>query len=155
MTSTPATQTSGPATQTAAPATRPGSAATGGLAGEPGRYLLSARTNHLVSDSRYGPAEAITAGELLVAALVSCALSNVTTHGTELGADITDAHVEVVSERDPDDETRYRTITITVDIPRAPRPQAQEIVNRFTATCPIYNTIRRGGPITVTLRTTT
>jgi len=42
-----------------------------------------------------------------------------------------------------------------VDIPRAPRPQAQEIVNRFTATCPIYNTIRRGGPITVTLRTTT
>jgi uncharacterized OsmC-like protein len=147
--------TSTPTTETADQATRPaGSTATGSLTGQPGRYLLSARTNHLVSDSRYGPSEAITAGELLVAALASCALSNVTLHGTELGTNITDARVEVASERDPDDETRYRAITITVDIPHAPRPQAQEVVTRFTATCPIYNTISRGGPISVALRTT-
>jgi hypothetical protein len=45
--------------------------------GQFGRYLLSAGTNHFISDQRVavgGPGEAITAGELLLSSLGSCSL---------------------------------------------------------------------------------
>ena len=43
----------------------------------PGGSSFDARENHLVTDSRFGPAEAIPAGELLLAALTSCAMANI------------------------------------------------------------------------------
>ncbi|RKN07396.1 OsmC family protein [Streptomyces radicis] len=127
------------------------SAVSGRLTGTSGRYLLSAGTNHLVSDSRSGQPEAITAGELFMAAVASCALSNIDRHGTDLGADLTDATVRAESLRDAEDETRYREVRLTVDLPHVPAPTAREIIARFTGTCPIYNTIRRGGTIALHL----
>ena len=45
-----------------------------------GRFLVTARTNHFVSDARTGPAEAVQAGELLLSSLASCALGNIQIH---------------------------------------------------------------------------
>ncbi|KAA9149250.1 OsmC family protein [Amycolatopsis acidicola] len=124
---------------------------TGTLTPVEGRYLLGAGANHFVSDARVGPGEAISAGELFISAAVSCALANVTLHGTEFGADLTGASVTARSERDPEDSTRYRSVVLTFSLPRVPSATAREIVDRFTATCPIYNTIRRGGEIETVL----
>ncbi|HVV11472.1 OsmC family protein [Amycolatopsis sp.] len=124
---------------------------TGTLTPAKGRFLLSAGTNHFVSDARVGPGEAPTAGELFVSAAVSCALANVTLHGGELGADLTGASVTARSERYPDDPTRYRSVVLEFSLPQVPEATAREIIGRFTATCPIYNTIRRGGEIETVL----
>lgn len=125
------------------------SAVSGTLTATPGRFLLSAGTNHFVSDTRDAPGEAVTAGELFVSALVSCSLTNIGRYGTELGADLTGTRVSARSERDPDDSTRYRSVVLTFSFPHVPDDVSHEIVNRFTDTCPIYNTVRRGGNIDV------
>jgi uncharacterized OsmC-like protein len=119
------------------------------LTAEPGRYVVGARGRHLVTDAIQGPAEAFSATELLLSALASCGLGNVDRHGRDLGADLTDASVSVTAERDPDDTTRFCDIAITVALPRAPQATAREVTERFTATCPLYNTVRRGGPVRV------
>ncbi|MBB5159481.1 OsmC family protein [Saccharopolyspora phatthalungensis] len=128
-------------------------AVSGTLTATEGRFLLSAGANHFVSDARTGPGEAVTAGQLFISAAVSCALTNVYLHGRELGADLTGALVTAQSERDPEDPTRYRSVELSVSLPHVRKAAAQEIVHRFTSTCPIYNTIRRGGNIEVTLLT--
>ncbi|WP_190815774.1 OsmC family protein [Saccharopolyspora pogona] len=124
---------------------------TGTLTSTEGRFLLSAGTNHFVSDARVEPGEAVTAGQLFISAAVSCALANINLHGRELGADLTSASVSAQSERDPDDPTRYRSVVLTFSLPHIPEVVAREILHRFTTTCPIYNTIRRGGAIETVL----
>lgn len=122
--------------------------------GIPGRYLLSARTDHFVSDLRAsagGPGEAVRAAELLIGALVACALSSVEGKAGELGLVLEGVTIEASATRDPDDGTRYSDITLTVTIVGPDREVQQSLVDAFVATCPIYNTIRRGGPISVTL----
>lgn len=115
-----------------------------------GRYVVSAGTRHFVSDARAasgGPGEAVTAGELLLAALASCALAVIQQHARELGVALPAASTDVQFKRDAQDGTRYEYIRLRADLPGVPRVQAQALLERFTATCPIYNTLRRGGTV--------
>ncbi|UGQ11560.1 OsmC family protein [Yinghuangia sp. ASG 101] len=119
-----------------------------------GRFLVSAGTNHFVTDSRGGPDEAVQAGELLLSSLASCALGNIQTHARERGADLARAAVTVSFERDPDDATRYRRIRLDIHLEGVRAAEGRELVRLFTSSCPIYNTLRRGGTTEVALTTT-
>jgi len=120
-----------------------------------GRFLISARQNHFVSDARVsagGPGEAVQAGELLLSSLASCGLALVQKEADVRGVRLAQAEVAVSFERDPEDCTRYRAITLDFAVRGVPQQTAQALVDAFTGACPIYNTLRRGGPIAATVR---
>ncbi|TCK22130.1 OsmC family protein [Pseudonocardia endophytica] len=119
------------------------------LTATPGRYVVATRGRHLVTDAIQGPGEAPSATELLLSSLAGCGIGNVERHGADLGADLTDASVAVTAERDPDDVTRFLDIAIVVALPHTAEATARAVTDRFTATCPLYNTVRRGGPVRV------
>ncbi|MDB5828698.1 MAG: hypothetical protein JWQ73_2918 [Variovorax sp.] len=115
-----------------------------------GRFVVSARQHHFVSDTRAstgGPGEAVQAGELLLSALASCGLGLVQKGARERGATLRAAEVEVSFERDPEDKTRYTAIRLAFVLEGVAPAIAQLLLEAFTGHCPIYNTLRRGGPI--------
>ena len=117
-----------------------------------GRYLLSAGKNHFVSDQRAaagGPGEAITAGELLLSSLGSCALGLIQKTAAEQGVRLQGAGTEVSFRRYATDPTRYEWIRIAVNLSGVTASQAETLVGGFTSTCPIYNTLKRGGPVEI------
>ncbi|MER7876454.1 hypothetical protein ABTY63_23340 [Streptomyces solisilvae] len=64
-----------------------------------GRFLVTARSNHVVSDARTGPAEAVQAGELLLSALASCSLGNIELHAQERASGLPGGQVHISYER--------------------------------------------------------
>ena len=119
-----------------------------------GRFIVSARHHHFVSDGRAAtgaPGEAIQAGELLLASLASCGLALIQRAARERGIDLPRADVRVAFERDPDDVTRYRYIALEAALPGVAPETGAALLHAFTSTCPIYNTLRRGGNVTAAL----
>ncbi|MFE0017842.1 OsmC family protein [Mesorhizobium sp. NPDC059054] len=117
-----------------------------------GRVVLSARSNHLISDGRASqgaPGEAISAGELLLASLVSCGLGLV--HASAREREEPRPNVKLTAEflRDGEDPTRFASLTLTFQFKDAGREKAELYVAHFTSKCPIYNTLKRGGSIDV------
>lgn len=117
------------------------------IAGVPGRFVIGARANHLVTDSRLGPGESIQAGELLLSSLVSCAMANFEANARELGLPVTGIEVDAAHARGATDPTRYDFTRVTVTVRGVGQAAADALGERFVATCPIYNTIRRGSGI--------
>lgn len=116
----------------------------------PGRFLISARDQNFISDAKAsagGPGEAVQAGELLLSALASCGLALVQKAAAERELALAAPAVEVFFERDPQDATRYAAIVLEFALDGVDRVTAWSLVEAFTGTCPIYNTLRRGGPI--------
>lgn len=127
-----------------------GSRASARAAGVQGRYIVSARHNHIVSDGRVsqgGPGDAVFAGELLLGSLVSCAVGLVVKRTLELGG--SDVVVDAQFLRHPEDPTRFKEMTLDFTFTGLTPEQAADAVDYFTARCPIYNTLHRGGPITI------
>ena len=115
-----------------------------------GRFLVSARQHHFVSDTKVaagGPGDAVQAGELLLASLASCGLGLVQKTARERDVPLKGAEVEVCFERDPADGTRYAAIRLGFVLEGIDLATARLLVDAFTGACPIYNTLRRGGPI--------
>jgi len=120
--------------------------------GQFGRYLLSARTNHFVSDQRVavgGPGEAINAGELLLSSLGSCSLGLIQKTAKEQGIALREAGSEVSFQRHATDPTQYQWIRIAVRLSGVTSSEAETLVTGFTSNCPIYNTLKRGGPVEI------
>ncbi|MEU8726320.1 OsmC family protein [Streptomyces antimycoticus] len=117
-----------------------------------GRFLVTARSNHFVSDARTGPAEAVQAGELLLSSLASCSLSNVQVHAQERASGLTGAQAHVAYERDPQDPTRYACIRLDLRLNGVTQEEAETLAGLFTESCPIYNTLRRGGNVVIAVR---
>ncbi|WP_050422393.1 OsmC family protein [Bradyrhizobium tropiciagri] len=118
-----------------------------------GRYLVSAGTNHFVSDQRAaagGPGEAITAGELLLSSLGSCSLGLIQKTAKEHGIVLREAGTEVLFQRHASDPTQYEAIRIAVRLSGVTAREAETLVGGFTSNCPIYNTLKRGGPVEIT-----
>ncbi|VCU68044.1 OsmC-like protein [Pigmentiphaga humi] len=125
--------------------------------GQPGTWLLRSRHNYLVSGAtpeRGGTGEPWLAGELLVAALASCATSIVADAAAGRGLALHYLSVSASSERDPDEPGRYAAITLAFDLEGPSRQEAEALVAEFQATCPIYGTLSRGAPVRVDIRTT-
>lgn len=119
-----------------------------------GRFLVSARQHHFVSDTKAtagGPGDAVQAGELLLASLASCGLGLVQKAARERDVPLKEAEVGVSFERDPEDGTRYAAIRLNFLFEGVDLATAQSLVDAFTGACPIYNTLRRGGPIEATV----
>jgi uncharacterized OsmC-like protein len=117
-----------------------------------GRYIVSARHNHLVSDGRVSqgaPGEAVFAGELLLASLVSCGLGLV--FQSAIDRNEPKPEVELTAEflRNSEDPTRFASLTLIFVFRDTQLAMAEHYVDHFTSKCPIYNTLNRGGPITV------
>ncbi|WP_448330900.1 OsmC family protein [Streptomyces sp. DSM 41534] len=118
-----------------------------------GRFLVTARGNHFVSDARTGPGEAVQAGELLLASLASCSLSNIQLHAQERASGLTGGQAHVSYERDAEDPTRYAWIRLELRLSGVTQEEAATLTELFTGSCPIYNTLRRGGNVLIAVRT--
>ena len=117
-----------------------------------GRFLVSAGTNHFVSDQRAGaggPGEAVTAGELLLASLGSCSLGLIQKTAGELNIALKSARADVTFRRHESDPTQYDWIRIAVRLSGPSEAEGARLVEGFTSRCPIYNTLKRGGPISI------
>ncbi|MDB5820841.1 MAG: hypothetical protein JWQ11_4481 [Rhizobacter sp.] len=115
-----------------------------------GRFIVSAGATHFISDARGsagGPGEAVNAGQLLLSALASCGLALIQKQAAAVGVDVPGASIEVSFRRDAQDGTRYAWIRLVAHLPGLARDMAESLLRYFTDTCPIYNTLARGGPI--------
>lgn len=125
-------------------------------AGQPGTWLLKSRHNYLVSSAtpeRGGTGEPWVAGELLVAALASCAASIVAHAAARDGVALHHLDVAAASARDENEAGRYASITLDFDLRGPTREEAERLVEEFQAACPIYGTLSRGAPLHVSIRT--
>lgn len=118
-----------------------------------GRFLVSSNGKHFVSDTRAaigGPGEAVQAGELLLSALASCGLGLIQAHAKSRGIDLGDVGTTAAFKRNVDDPTRYDYVKLVVTFERrTDEDVADNCIRHFTDNCPIYNTLRRGGPISI------
>ena len=115
-----------------------------------GRYLVSAGSNHFVSDARPqagGPGEAVQAGQLLLASLASCGLGLIQSQASAQGITLQRADAEVAFQRHAEDKTRYEWIRLAFTLAGVNKLTAQALLDHFTGNCPIFNTLRRGGVV--------
>ncbi|MDW5443666.1 OsmC family protein [Polaromonas sp. SM01] len=121
-----------------------------------GRFVVSAGRNHFVSDSRPaagGPGEAVQAGQLLLASLTSCGLGLIQGRAAELGLPLLSADVTAAFQRDLQDKTRYQWIRLVFTLGGVDAGTAATLLAHFTDTCPIFNTLRRGGTMLAEVHT--
>jgi uncharacterized OsmC-like protein len=119
-----------------------------------GRYLVEAEGRIFVSDSAAVRPENSIAPEpthFLISALAVCVLGSVEKEAIDLGVPVPHGDVSVTSVRDEEDRTRFSSIQIDVVLKSITQDLAEKLVGHFTSNCPIYNTIRRGGPIAVSV----
>lgn len=119
-----------------------------------GRYVLSTRDQHLVTDSmksRGGPGEAWSAGELLIASLVSCCNAIIESASNERAFALDDLRIKGSCEPDEGKLGHYAYVQLEIHIVGPTNAQAHELVSCFTTVCPIYGSLNRGAPVTVLL----
>jgi uncharacterized OsmC-like protein len=119
---------------------------------QPGRFLVSARTVHVVGDAtpaRGGTGEAFVAAEFMLSALATCGLAIVCDEARKQDSAMTAASVETTYTVDPDDRPRFRRLGMRFLFTGATQPEADALVRAFTDACPIYNTIARTTPTEV------
>lgn len=128
------------------------------VTGDRGRYLLEAEGKVFVADSNSRPDGPVAPnpGELLLSALAVCALGSVQRHGAEQGLAIGAKTTAIVTSTRHDDEskrTQFKLVHIEVFVDGPSHEAAESLVGQFTASCPIFNTVRRGAPVTVEVAT--
>lgn len=120
----------------------------------PGRYLLTTRDQHLVTDSmksRGGPGDAWSAGELLAGALVSCCNALIESAAVERGITLNDLRVQASCEPDENKAGHYSYVRLEIQVDGPSQVQAEELTTFFATICPIYGSLKRGAPMTVVL----
>jgi uncharacterized OsmC-like protein len=120
--------------------------------GQPGRFLISARTVHAVGDAtsaRGGPGEAFVAAEFMLSALATCGLAIVTDEARKRGDKVTATVIDTTYTVDPDDTTRFSRVAMQFHFTGIVQAEADLLVRAFTDRCPIYNTIARTTPTEV------
>lgn len=121
---------------------------------EAGRYLIEGPGKVFLSDSvlvRGVPSVAPEPIELLVSALGSCALASVQSDAREHGIAISGATASVTSIRDESNDTRFKSIQVDIVVAGVTLAVADRLIEHFVGHCPIFNAIRRGGPIAVSV----
>lgn len=123
--------------------------------GHTGRYLLSARDQHLVADatpSRGGAGEAWLAGELLLAALATCAHAVIESSAHAQGWTLTRVEITGDSETDGAEPGHYARVHLGFTLTGVTDAQATELVDEYLRICPIYGSVSRGAPVTIDIR---
>ncbi len=120
----------------------------------PGIWLSQARSQLLLSGATptNGGSEATWyAGELMLAALNTCATSLLHAAATERGWKLQSVSITATSERDVAQPDRYSSVHLHFQVSGVNSVQARELVESFQAHCPIFGTVSRGAPTTVSI----
>ncbi len=127
------------------------------LSPDAGRFLLNARDQHLVVDasaSRGGQGQAWQAAELLLGALQTCSHAVIDDEAAKRNWTGYGLKIEARSETDDDRPGHYRAIDLDYRFSGLSLEQATELVDVFTAVCPIYGSLARGSSVTIRIHTT-
>ena len=126
---------------------------------QPGRAVVTARTNWWVVDSvppLGGPNEAMNPLDSLFGALATCGMFIYETGAKELGFPLTSLNVTAEGDlapqgvRDGSVDPRIRAFRVLIEANGITSEQADELRGRFETRCPIYTTLVLAAPIEVT-----
>lgn len=119
-----------------------------------GIWLSQARSQLLLSGATPGNGGSDAtwyAGELLLAALNTCATSLLHAAATERGLVLQSVLITAESVRDGSQPDRYSRLHLHFELNGVNSTQAGELVESFTSQCPIYGTVSRGAPTSVSI----
>ena len=119
-----------------------------------GRVLVAARDQHLVVDGPVQnkcPGEAITPGEMLLAAVASCAVELIQVLARQLEMPLRSVSADINAVQDPGapvypDVNVFNTVSLRLELAGVDDAQAEELVGRFKRRCPIYGTVSKATP---------
>lgn len=128
---------------------------TGRLSGQAGRYLLQTRDQHLVADasaSRGGEGQAWQAAELLLGALITCSNAVIDDEARKAGVALPALEINASCEPDEQNPGHYLYIRLDYLFTGVSQQQADALVEAFRQVCPIYGSLSRGAPVSITVR---
>jgi uncharacterized OsmC-like protein len=119
-----------------------------------GRVLVAARDQHLVVDGPVQnncPGEAITPGEMLLAAIASCAVELIQVLAKQTEVPLRSVSAEIDAIQDPGapvypDVNVFNRVTVKLELRGVDEAQAADLVARFKRRCPIYGTVFKATP---------
>jgi uncharacterized OsmC-like protein len=77
-------------------------------------------------------------------------LGLIQTYARSQTIELGEVSITTTFRRHADDPTRYEYIKLVVALEDSiSRQSGEACINHFTDNCPIYNTLRRGGPISI------
>jgi uncharacterized OsmC-like protein len=127
---------------------------------QPGRLVMSARGNHWIYDSvapLNGPNEAVNPLDGLLGALISCGMFIYEAVAIENEIALDSISASATGELDPrgvsgaaDVNPRIRALYVTMNVEGPTAEEAAMMAEAFSLRCPIYTTLGRAAPITVT-----
>lgn len=125
----------------------------------PGRVLMSARGNHWVYDSVppiNGPNEEVNPLDGMLAALIGCGMYIYEAVGIEEGITTDNLSATVTGQLDGRGvagaavNPRVRAFEVTMNVDGPTADEAAMLAESFSQRCPIYTTLSRSAPISVT-----
>lgn len=122
--------------------------------GLPGVWLSQARTQMLLSGptpANGGSGNTWLAGELLLAALSTCATSLLHAAAADKSYGLSAVRIEAESERETERPDHYARLHLHFTLSGVDTSQAQELVEGFRRECPIYGTVSRGAPVSISI----
>ncbi len=126
---------------------------------QPGRVLMSARGNHWIYDSVppiNGPNEEVNPLDGMLAALIGCGMYIYEAVGIEEGITTDNLSATITGELDARGvagaavNPRVRAFDVTMNVDGPTADEAAMMVAAFSQRCPIYTTLSRSAPISVT-----
>jgi uncharacterized OsmC-like protein len=130
------------------------------LTNQPGRAIVSARGNHFIVDSVppiEGPNEELNPLDMILGSLATCGLFIAERVAMEEAIPLEDVLVAVEADLDASGvagsgaDPRLQKMRVHLDLPGASEEQAAQIVENFTARCPIYTTLSRATDLEITV----
>lgn len=130
------------------------------LSNQAGRAIVSARGNHFIVDSvppLEGPNEELNPLDMMLGALATCGIFVAERTSQELDIPLYNVLASVEGDLDPSSvagsgtNPRLQVIRIHLNLEGANREQMGQLVENFTARCPIYTTLSRGTDIKITV----
>jgi uncharacterized OsmC-like protein len=129
------------------------------LSNQPGRALVTARGNHFVVDSippLGGPNEERNPMDLLLGSLATCGSFIYEKAAQEMGIPLIGVSAAVEADFDPrgirnsEFDPRIQALRVTMSAEGASAEQAEQLAQAFQARCPVFTTLVRAAPITLT-----
>jgi uncharacterized OsmC-like protein len=119
-----------------------------------GRVLVGARDQHLIVDGPVQnncPGEAITPGEMLIAAVASCAVELIQVLARQLEMPLRSVSADIHALQDPaspvyPDVNVFNSVNLRLQLTGVDDAQAEDLVGRFKRRCPIYGTVSKATP---------
>jgi uncharacterized OsmC-like protein len=110
----------------------------------PGRVLNEVRGHHFVIDEpQYngGPGEDITPADAFLSGVLACGVLLVETFARQDGIALRNVDATIEGVRNPDNTSRFAYANLRFEITGATQAQAEDLVARYQAKCPLYHAL--------------